>query len=77
MLLLILKESGFEGNSDIYLKNLVNGQTIRLTEKNDIVSFNLKEPKYSINVQLYYKLKNRIIKFVKKIDFNILLKVKL
>jgi len=37
-----LKETGFEGNSDIYLKNLTSGQTIRLTEKNDISSFNPK-----------------------------------
>lgn len=34
-----LKETGFEGNSDIYFKNLTGGQTIRLTEKNDISSF--------------------------------------
>ena len=37
-----LKETGFEGNSDIYLKNLTSGQTIRLTEKNNISSFNPK-----------------------------------
>lgn len=37
-----LKETGFEGNSDIYLKNLTSGQTIRLTEKNDIASLNVK-----------------------------------
>ena len=43
----------------------------------DKISFNLKEPIYNMNIQLYYKLNNRIIKFVKKIDFNILLKVKL
>ena len=35
----------------------------------------IKEPVYNMNIQLYYKLNNRIIKFVKKIDFNILLKV--
>lgn len=37
-----LKEVGFEGNSDIYIKNLTSGETIRLTEKNDIASFNPK-----------------------------------
>lgn len=37
-----LKETDFEGNSDIYLKNLISGQTVRLTEKNDIASFNAK-----------------------------------
>lgn len=37
-----LKETDFEGNSDIYLKNLVSGQTTRLTEKNDIAFFNAK-----------------------------------
>ncbi len=42
---------------------------------NDKILFNLKEPIYNMNVQLYYKLNNRIIKFVKKIDFNIVLKV--
>jgi hypothetical protein len=41
---------------------------------NDKISFNLKEPIYNMNLELYYKLNNRIIKFVKKIDFNILLK---
>lgn len=35
-----LKESGFEGNSDIYIKNLTNEDTVRLTEKNDIASLN-------------------------------------
>ena len=42
---------------------------------NDKMSFNVKEPIYNMNVQLYYKLNNKIIKFIKKIDFNILLKV--
>lgn len=41
---------------------------------NEKISFNLQEPLYNINLELYYKLNNRIIKFVKKIDFNILLK---
>ncbi|PJE69575.1 MAG: hypothetical protein COU98_01210 [Candidatus Staskawiczbacteria bacterium CG10_big_fil_rev_8_21_14_0_10_38_10] len=37
-----LKETVFEGNSDIYLNNLVSGQTTRLTEENNIASFNAK-----------------------------------
>jgi len=43
---------------------------------NEKISFNLQEPLYNMNLELYYKLNNRIIKFVKKIDFNILLKTK-
>jgi hypothetical protein len=44
---------------------------------NEKISFNLTEPIYKINLQLYYKLNNKIIKFVKKIDFNIVLKVEM
>ncbi|MDA3802461.1 MAG: hypothetical protein PF488_01005 [Patescibacteria group bacterium] len=35
-----LKEGGFEGNSDIYLKNIASGDIVRLTEKNNMASFN-------------------------------------
>lgn len=35
-----LKESGFNGNSDIYFKNIASGDIVRLTEKNNIASFN-------------------------------------
>jgi len=37
-----LKEPGFEGNSDIYLKNLETDDIIRLTQRNNIASFNPK-----------------------------------
>lgn len=35
-----LSETGFSGNADIYLKNIASGETKRLTEKNNIASFN-------------------------------------
>jgi len=37
-----LRETGFEGNSDIYLKNLETGKITRLGQKNNIASFNPK-----------------------------------
>ncbi len=37
-----LRETGFEGNFDIYLKNLETGKITRLGQKNNIASFNPK-----------------------------------
>lgn len=61
------------------LSNTSDDTTFKYLYKNthDKISFNLIEPIYKMNLQLYYKLNNKIIKFVKKIDFNIVLKVEM
>lgn len=61
------------------LSDTSDDNTFKYLYKNthDKILFNLIEPIYKMNLQLYYKLNNKIIKFVKKIDFNIVLKVEM
>ena len=66
---------------EINNENISYDESFKYFYKNTVnindYSFKLKKPIYNMIVQLYYKSNNKIIKFIKKVDFNILLKVEL
>lgn len=66
---------------EINNENILYDESFKYFYKNTVnindYSFKLKKPINNMILQLYYKSNNKIIKFIKKVDFNILLKVEL